>query len=66
MKNRTGKYMFLGNVNSMFGPGIRYADSIKDLKLKAWEKDEIRKGEGAMFCVREGKIVRINSNGSRW
>jgi hypothetical protein len=60
---KTGKYMFVGNVNALFGPGIRYADNIANLKLKAYEKEEITKGVDMLCAVRNGKITRINVNG---
>lgn len=64
MKTNAGKYMFLGNVNAMFGPGMRFANTINALKLKAYEKAEVKKGECALFAVRNGQIVRINTNGA--
>lgn len=64
MKTKNGKYMLLGNVNAMFGPAIRYADTLKGLNLKVYEKNEVKRGECALFAVRNGKIVRINANGS--
>ena len=66
MKIKAGKYMFLGNINSMFGPGIRYANTIKGLKLKVYDKDDVKRGEASLFAVRNEKIVRINSNGLIW
>jgi hypothetical protein len=65
MKLKTGKYMLLGNPNSLFGPEIRYADTLKGLKLKAWEKDEIKCGTNALFVARDSKIVRVNCNGTK-
>lgn len=65
MKTKTGgAYMFIDSPNSLFGPHIRYADTIKRLKLLAWEKTAVKRGECALFAVRNGKIVRINVNGS--
>lgn len=63
MKARTGKYMFLGNVNALFGPGIRYSDTIKGLKLTEFDKDDVRRNQCALFAVRNGKIARIGCNG---
>ena len=64
MKSKTGgKYMFLGNVNAMFGPGMRFAETLNGLKLKAYEKTEIKTGVAALYVARNEKIVRINVNG---
>jgi hypothetical protein len=65
MKIKAGKYMLLGNPNALFGPDIRYADTLKGLKLKAWEKDEINRGTNALFVARDTKIIRININGTK-
>lgn len=65
MKLKDGKYMLLGNPNSLFGQNLRYADSLKSLKLKAWEKAEIKQGTSALFASRDCKIVRINYNGTK-
>ncbi len=65
MKVDTGKYMLLGNPNAIFGQDIRYADTLKGLKLKAWEKDEIKHGTNALFVARDSKIVRVNCNGTK-
>lgn len=64
MKMRDGKYMFVGNINAMFGPGMRYADTLKDLKLKAFEKDEIKEGKAMLLVARDNRIIRISSNGN--
>lgn len=64
MKIKSGKYMLLGNPNSLFGQPMRYADSLKSLKLKAWEKAEIKQGTNALFVARDTKIIRINCNGT--
>jgi len=66
MKLKAGKYMILGNPNSLFGPAQRYADTLKNLKLKAWEKLELKLGTNALFAVRNTKIVRINLNGTNY
>ena len=63
MKASSGKYMFIGNVNSLFGVPIRYAESIKSLKLNASDKEDAKKGESSIFVSRDGKICRINANG---
>lgn len=64
MKSKTGgKYMFLGNVNAMFGIDMRFANTINGLKLKAYEKTEIKTGVAALYVVRNENIVRINVNG---
>ena len=55
--------MFIGNVNSLFGPPLRYAESIKGLKLKASDKEDAKNGESCIFVSRDGKICRINANG---
>ena len=65
MKIKDGKYMLLGNPNSLFGQDIRYADTLKSLKLKAWEKAEINRGTNALFVARNCKIIRINCNGTK-
>jgi len=65
MKLKTGKYMLLGNPNSLAGPEIRYADTLKGLKLKVWEKVEIKRGTNALFVARDTKIIRININGTK-
>ena len=57
--------MLLGNSNSLFSTDIRYADTLKGLKLKAWEKDEIKSGTNALFVARDSKIVRVNCNGTK-
>lgn len=64
-KLKTGKYMLIGNPNSLAGPEIRFADSIKSLKLKVWEKDEIKRGTNALFVARDTKIIRVNCNGTK-
>jgi hypothetical protein len=64
-KLKTGKYMLLGNPNSLAGPEIRYADTLKGLKLKVWEKDEIKRGTNALFVARDTKIIRVNCNGTK-
>ena len=66
MKIKTGKYMFLGNVNGLFGPEIKYADTLTGLKLKAGDKYDIGNGWAALFAVRDNKIVRIATNGKVW
>ena len=65
MKIKAGKYMLLGNPNAIFGQDIRYADTLKGLKLKVWEKDEIKRGTNALFVARDTKIIRININGTK-
>jgi hypothetical protein len=62
----TGTYMFLGNINSMFGPGLRFADTLTKLKLRAYEKDDIKEGNSALFVSRDGKIVRVYASGVAW
>ena len=66
MKIKTGKYMFLGNINALFGPGLKYADTLTGLKLKAGDKYDIGRGEAALFAVRDNKVVRIATNGKVW
>ena len=65
MKIKAGKYMLLGNPNDLFGPDIRYADTLNGLKLKDWEKVEIKRGTNALFVARDTKIIRININGTK-
>ena len=65
MKIKAGKYMLLGNPNALFGQDIRYADTLNGLKIKAWEKAEIKRGTNALFVARDTKIIRININGTK-
>jgi hypothetical protein len=65
MKIKAGKYMLLGNPNSLFGQNIRYADTLNGLKLKDWEKVEIKRDTNALFVARDNKIIRININGTK-
>lgn len=64
MKVSSGKYMFIGNVNSLFSVPLRYSESIKGLRLKASDKEDVKNGESSIFVSRDGKICRINANGS--
>lgn len=64
MKSKTGgKYVFLGSVNAAFGIDIRFANTIKGLKLTAHEKADVKTGVAALYVVRNENIVRINVNG---
>lgn len=63
MKIVCGKYMFVENINAIFGPRIRYADTIERLKLKRYEKDVITNGKALLCQAHEGKIIRCDSNG---
>jgi hypothetical protein len=63
MEKKVGKYLFIGNINSAFGPGFRYADAFCKMKLKAYEKDEIGRGVAALFVAKNGEIMRIKANG---
>jgi len=58
--------MFLGNVNALFGPGLRYGKSMTSLRLKAFEKEEIKAGHAALFTVKNNNILRIKNNGAAY
>ena len=66
MKKLSGKYMFLGNINSMFGPKLCFCNTLKGLKLKKYDKEDIKCGHAALFSVVDGEIVRIHSNGVKF
>lgn len=65
MKSKTGKYMFVGNINGIFGPKIIYSDALKQLKLSKSDKNDIKMGYSLLIAARGGKITRIYSNGNK-
>jgi hypothetical protein len=63
VKSKSGKYLFIGNINSLFAPPLKYANTIKELKLKKFDKKDIKNNESLLFTIRDGNIVRINCSG---
>ena len=63
MKKKSGKFVWIGNINSLFGPQLKFADSIKEFKMTKNDKDDLKKGFSMLLAARKGEVFRILSNG---
>lgn len=59
-----GKKYLLVSAMGLFGPVVRYTDSLG--ALSASERREVNERTAALWMAREGRILRIKLNGHRW
>lgn len=58
------KYMLLGPSSRYFGTPMYWGDKIKDFRV--CDLDGIKHNDTALFVCNEGKIIRINRNGTKY
>ena len=62
----SGKYMFLSNINAMFGPKLCFSNTLKGLRLRKYDKEYIDTGHAALFVSINNEIVRINHDENQY
>ena len=60
MPKATGKYLLIENMASIFGPDIRFAETLGELKLGQKEKCDIRNNYSLLFSIKRGRIKLAN------
>lgn len=56
------KYKFI--LVKLNRPGYEMLNSLSELNKFSWAKEDLRQGDAALWAVRDGSLVQINSNGT--